>query len=158
MSEEDENIQAFREWTADCLASASDRDLGRIFGTDSFDPERSLDTTRRQLDMLLRGEHDRLSPSLARSMGEDEAHEIAMKLRDQMHKCNQTLDEIADIYCRVAQGRDIPRVSLENAIDTLERQLKRPLRIKPSRRSDALELVMIMREALKDYPDTLPEA
>ncbi|HVM34543.1 MAG TPA: hypothetical protein VM784_04300 [Actinomycetota bacterium] len=151
-----ENVEAFREWMKDCLRRSSRRHLGRVFGFDTFNPEAEVDRSRRQMELLIDGEYEELEKWLAVSMGESEAHDVAIGLERQMREHNQSFEEVVELFRAMALNRRIPYRGLLDARDTLRRQLGRRFVIKPSMRKSAKTVREIITEALRDYPPDPP--
>jgi hypothetical protein len=148
-------VEAFRTWLVEAIDKSTDKELLGVFGFDTFDPTRQAKVLRRQLRLLLEGRHDELESLLLRSRGEDEAHDLAIRLEDQMRKSGQSLEEIVAIFLRIAQDSDaMSRDSVKDAADVLEGQLQRPLAIRPTRRKQVAKMLLILREALRNYPET----
>jgi hypothetical protein len=146
-------VEAFRNWLIDCVESSSDKELFSVFGSDTFDADRQVKILRRQLLLLFEGRLDELESSLRRSRGEDEAHDLAIGLEAQMREQNQSLEEIVGIFLRIARDSDaMSREAIQAAAEVLDRQLQRPLTIKPTRRKQVVKMVRILREAHKNYP------
>jgi hypothetical protein len=148
-------VEAFREWVTDRILTASDKELLGVFGYDTFDPERQARAVRKHLILLVEGRFDELEPALLRSGGEDEAHDLVIRLEQQIRKHKESLDEAAATFLRLATGPDgIPRDSVRDAAETLDRQLRHPLTIRPTRRKQVSTMLSILRRALRDYPES----
>lgn len=146
-------MEAFLKWLIDRIESTPDKDFGRVFGQDSFDPDRQLRTVRSQLRMLIEGDTQALEASVNRSVGEEEAHDLVVRLEKQMRDYDQSLDEITSIFRNVASSvHHIDRVAIKDALETLRRQLDRPRTIRPTRKDQVRMMCTILAEVLKDYP------